>query len=117
MRFRIISKDGKSTATDADTGAVLDWIKSIDFVVDSCYGPTLYLGTHNFDAVITAPDIPTAPIVATPAAASPGAVTGTTTDLSVLGASSSGAESPLTYTWAATSVPSGAASPTFSVND
>jgi alpha-L-arabinofuranosidase len=41
------------------------------------------------------------PTVATPAAANPSPVTGTTTNLSVLGADSSG-ESNLTYTWSAT---------------
>lgn len=41
------------------------------------------------------------PMVATPAAASPALVTGTTTDLSVLGADSTG-ESNLEYTWSAT---------------
>ena len=47
-----------------------------------------------------------APTVATPAAATPSTVTGTTTALSVLGADDAG-ESNLTYTWAATSVPAG----------
>jgi hypothetical protein len=56
-----------------------------------------------------------APTVATAASASPSPVTGTTTALSVLGADSGG-ESNLTYTWAATSVPSGASAPTFSAN-
>ena len=40
---------------------------------------------------------------------------GTTTNLSVLGADLAG-ESTLTYTWAATTVPAGAATPTFSAN-
>jgi autotransporter-associated beta strand protein len=55
------------------------------------------------------------PTVATPAAASPSAVTGSTTDLSVLGADDAG-EANLTYTWAATAVPAGANAPTFSAN-
>lgn len=55
-----------------------------------------------------------APTVATPAAASPGTVTGTTTNLSVVGADDGG-EANLTYTWAATIVPGGA-SPAFSAN-
>ena len=57
-----------------------------------------------------------APTVATPAAATPGAVTGTSTALSVLGADVDTGESGLTYTWVATTVPSGAAAPTFSAN-
>ena len=55
-----------------------------------------------------------APTVATPAAANPGTVTGTTTALSVLGADDGGAAN-LTYTWAATTEPNGAA-PSFSAN-
>jgi hypothetical protein len=57
----------------------------------------------------------TAPTVATAAAATPSAVTGTTTALSVLGASSGG-ESNLTYTWTTTVVPSGAATPSYFIN-
>jgi hypothetical protein len=53
------------------------------------------------------------PTVATPAAASPSPVTGTTCNLSVLGADDGGA-SNLTYTWAATGTPPAAVS--FSVN-
>jgi regulation of enolase protein 1 (concanavalin A-like superfamily) len=55
------------------------------------------------------------PTVATAAAASPSPVTGTTTALSVLGADYNG-ESALTYTWAATTIPTGATAPTFSVD-
>src|SRR6202040_704549 len=55
-----------------------------------------------------------APTVATAGSASPSPVTGTTTALSVLGADDGG-EPNLTYTWAATAEPSGAA-PAFSVN-
>jgi subtilase family serine protease len=55
------------------------------------------------------------PTVVTPASATPSAVTGTTTTLSVLGADADG-EANLTYTWAATTLPSGAAAPTFSAN-
>ena len=56
-----------------------------------------------------------APTVVTPASATPSPVTGTTTTLSVLGADDGG-EANLTYTWAATTLPSGASAPTFSVN-
>ena len=58
----------------------------------------------------------TAPTVATPASAAPSLVTGTTTALSVLGADSLAGESSLTYSWAATLVPSGAGVPLFSIN-
>jgi hypothetical protein len=55
------------------------------------------------------------PTVATPASASPSPVTGTTTNLSVLGADDD-AESTLTYNWAVTSQPSGVTSPSFNIN-
>ncbi len=56
-----------------------------------------------------------APTVASPAQASPAEVTGSTTTLSVLGADDSG-EANLTYTWAVTSKPAGAANPVFAIN-
>ena len=55
------------------------------------------------------------PTVVTAASASTSPVTGTTTNLTVLGADAAGAAS-LTYTWAVTSAPAGAATPTFSSN-
>ena len=58
-----------------------------------------------------------APTVVTPAVATPGSITATTTDLSVLGADSDGGGEPnLTYTWRATVKPSGAASPSLTSN-
>ncbi len=54
-----------------------------------------------------------APTVATAAAATPNPVTAVSTALSVLGAYNGG-ESNLTYTWAATTLPTGAAAPVFS---
>jgi len=65
------------------------------------------------NGTISVYDIP--PTVATAAAASPATVTGTTTSLSVLGADDGG-EANLTYTWTATTLPSGAWAPTYSVN-
>ena len=55
------------------------------------------------------------PTVATPASATPGTLTGTTTALSVLGADDGGAAN-LTYTWTVTAEPAGAANPTYSDN-
>jgi hypothetical protein len=55
------------------------------------------------------------PTVATPAAASPGTVTGISTSLSVLGADDGG-ESNLTYFWSVLSMPSGGPVPSFSLN-
>ena len=59
--------------------------------------------------------IGTPPGIAASAAAAPIFVTGNSTDLSVLGADTNG-ESTLTYTWTATTLPAGAAAPTFSAN-
>jgi hypothetical protein len=55
------------------------------------------------------------PSVATPAAATPNPVTGTSTSLSVLGADNGG-EANLTYSWSATTLPAGASAPSFSAN-
>lgn len=56
-----------------------------------------------------------APTVASPAAASPSTVTGTTAALSVLGADDGG-ETNLTYAWSVVAKPGGAADPTYSAN-
>ncbi len=58
---------------------------------------------------------PAAPTVANAAAASQNPVTTTSVNLSVLGASTTG-EANMFYSWAATTVPSGATAPTFSAN-
>ncbi len=58
-----------------------------------------------------------APSVATAASATSATVNGSTTNISVLGADTDGGgESNLTYTWTATTVPSGVISPTYSAN-
>ncbi len=54
--------------------------------------------------------------ILTPAAASPGTVTGTTTNLSVAANDIQG-EANMIYDWSVTSLPVGATYPTFSVND
>jgi regulation of enolase protein 1 (concanavalin A-like superfamily) len=69
------------------------------------------LNTATFDHV----SIDQTPTVATAAAATPSPASGTTTNLSVLGADLAG-ESTLTYTWAASTVPTGAGAPTFASN-
>ena len=66
-------------------------------------------------AMLTNVSVDSTPVVVTAASAAPGIVTGTTTNLAVLGGDALG-ESTLTYTWAATSVPTGASSPAFAVN-
>ncbi len=56
------------------------------------------------------------PTVSTAAAAAPGTVTANTTVLSVAGSDYYESATPLTYSWAVTSKPSGATTPTFSSN-
>jgi autotransporter-associated beta strand protein len=99
-----------------------------DGSVSITMGSTVYIGleadgnstsavtnTATFSNVSVSSSALAAPTVGTAAAASPGTVTGTTTGLSVLGADAIG-ESNLYYFWSATSLPSGAAQPTFSPN-
>lgn len=69
-------------------------------------------GSATFSDVSVTPTVNTAPTVANPAAANPSPVTGTTTNLSVLGADNVG-EPALSYTWSAT----GPAGVTFSADD
>jgi hypothetical protein len=64
---------------------------------------------------VTTPSTNKAPTVATAAKASSSTVTTTSVTLSALGADDGG-ESNLKYTWSATTLPSGASSPTFSAN-
>ena len=73
------------------------------------------INTATFSNVVVTTSTSQSPTVATAASASPSPVTGTTTNLSVLGADATG-QANLYYTWTATSVPSGAAQPTFSAN-
>ncbi len=82
---------------------------------------TVYVGLMDTSGTASALDTATldhvviGPTVARAADATPNPVTGTTAALSVLGADDNG-EPTLTYTWSATAAPSGAATPTFSVN-
>jgi hypothetical protein len=78
--------------------------------LDVCAHNNNALNTAVFDHVTIS-----RPGVAVPASANPNPVTGTTTNLSVLGADLGG-ESLLTYTWSVTVVPQGAAAPTLSIN-
>jgi autotransporter-associated beta strand protein len=73
------------------------------------------LNTSTFDHVALLPGGNSAPTVAQAAKAATNPVTGTSVALSVLGADVN-PESYLTYTWATTTAPSGAAAPTFSTN-
>ena len=73
------------------------------------------LNTSTFDNVALLVGGNSVPTVAHAAAAATNPVTGTSVALSVLGADANG-ESHLTYSWTATTVPSGAAAPTYSAN-
>lgn len=72
----------------------------------------VYVGTTNGVAVFGLRGL----TVATPAAITSGSVTGTTVRLGALGADPAYHQWHLTYTWAATSLPRGAAPPTFVAN-
>ncbi len=69
------------------------------------------LNTSTFNHVLA----DSTPTIVTSATANPNPVTTTKTTLSVLGGDSAG-ESALTYTWAVTSSPAGAVTPTFATN-
>jgi hypothetical protein len=93
---------------------VLDWVNIVKLQVTfwtlAGGGGSEHSGSIDNLLIDDAP-----PTLATPAAANPTAVTGTSTNLSVVGADHSGA-SGLIYTWAATTLPNGVAAPTFSNN-
>ena len=72
-------------------------------------------GTISGSSFVTVTDnAPTVAVAAT--TTTPNPATGTTSGLSVLGADVDTGEGSLTYTWAATTLPGGAAAPTFSDN-
>jgi hypothetical protein len=100
-----------------NVGPKLDlYVASLDTVADP--GFVYDVAPHDKNGNISPPlevDTGNEPTVVTPASATPSPVTGTTTTLSVLG-DDDGGEANLTYTWAATTSPSGAAAPTFSAN-
>ena len=97
--FHDITSGGNGPSPTYDAGSGYDLATGIGSPVGNLLLPQLVNG----------------PGVTQPAAASPSPVIGTTTSLSVLGADAAG-ESTLTYTWAATTIPAGAAAPLFSAN-
>jgi len=119
-----ITRNGSSFAGEVSPNGVSGWVQVGDAVSISmsssvlvgfaaCSHNDTLLNTETF--VIT-PEANTAPTVAEAASATPNPVVGaTTTTLSALGADDHG-EANLTYTWTATSKPSGAPTPTYSVN-
>ena len=50
MKLHIGIANGKTRVSDAATGAVLDWVQSVEVVIDPAGVPWLFLGTSAFDA-------------------------------------------------------------------
>jgi hypothetical protein len=107
--FRWSTTDG--TITQAGLLTAPGYAVSHGIVMAAATAPPQTLVTSHAAFTVTNQ----APTVATPASATPSPVTGTNTNLSVLGADDAG-EANLKYTWAATTLPSGAKAPTFSAN-
>ncbi|NLE37593.1 MAG: DUF1349 domain-containing protein, partial [Pirellulaceae bacterium] len=105
-----ISPDGSTWTTIGSRTITMNSTVLIGFAL--CSRDDNYLNTSTFTIP---PEANVAPTVATPAAVTSEPVTGATASLSVLGADDHG-EPNLTYTWTATSLPSGASQPTYSVN-
>ncbi|MDP9173513.1 MAG: autotransporter-associated beta strand repeat-containing protein, partial [Planctomycetota bacterium] len=97
-------------AADAVTGTFAGLAEGAVVALNGVNYTISYHGGTGNDVVLT----DASPSVATAAAASPSTVTGTSSALSVLGASSAG-ESSLTYTWLATAKPAGS-TPVYSLN-
>lgn len=116
--------DAASFSINATTGAISfisapDYENPTDSDVDNVYLVTVTAddgstGTDSQTISVSVTNANESPTVATAASATPSPVTGTTTNLSVLGGDDGG-ESGLTYTWAATAMPGGS-SPAFSAN-
>lgn len=54
MRLHIAIANGKGQVSDAQTGQVLDWVQTVQVVIDPAGVPWLYLGTSAFDLVAAA---------------------------------------------------------------
>ena len=117
---------GTANGTIAVNGSGLTYTVTVsDITGDGSLGISIAAGTASDLAGNLAPAAGpsatftvdnTGPTVATPASATINPVTGTTTGLSVLGADIATGEGSLTYSWAAATLPTGAAVPIFSVN-
>jgi len=102
---------GGSNGSDPIGGLTLDGSGDLLGTTESG-GANADGSVFELSGVITAQPPPT---VVNPASATPSPVTGTTTNLSALGNDAAG-EASLDYTWAVTSAPTGAPTPTFSSN-
>jgi hypothetical protein len=108
--------DALSTQPTFTWSTTLGTISSSGLLTASAAGAGVVSATSGGVSGTSSFTVSAAPTVATAASATPNPVTGTTTALSVLGADEDDGEANLTYTWTITTVPSGAATPTFSTN-
>ncbi|MGA2583457.1 MAG: Ig-like domain-containing protein [Tepidisphaeraceae bacterium] len=112
-----ISIEGAPSAINAALNGLTfsptsDYSGPAGFVISA----TVYGGSSVLVEIpITIEPVNLPPTVATPAQASPSPVTGTSTNLSVLGADQDG-EASLSYSWSVLSSPTAAPSPSFSLN-
>ncbi len=108
------SVDGNTWTSDG-TISITFTNSTIDVGLEVDANNNSLLNTSTFDNVALLAGGNSAPTVAQAANAATNPVTGTSVALSALGADANPV-SYLTYTWAATTVPSGAAAPTYSAN-
>lgn len=116
---------GLGTLTAGTTLTITNWTQGVDrlFIGTSASLTASQLAQIKFNGTAAqqlntgevVPVTSASPTVASVAAASPGTITGTSATLFVLG-TDDGGEANLTYTWAVTAKPGGAADPTFSIN-
>ncbi len=114
-----------ATFTAGTTINIVNWTQGSDhlFVGTSAVLTAAQIAQFNFNGTAAqqlstgeiVPVSSAAPTIATGAIANTNPVTGTSTNLSVLGADD-GTEAKLTYTWSTTSKPAGAADAKFSIN-
>lgn len=74
MKLHVTTANGKTHVADADTGKVLDWVQSVQIMIDPGGLPWLYLGTSAFDstfAIQPNPPAAAAPMLAAPIAQEP----------------------------------------------
>ena len=119
--LRLVRNGNLFSSYSSANGITWTLVGTQTIVMNNTIDVGLALTSHNTAALATAvfnSVVISTPSVATAAAANPNPVTGSTATLSTLGANtqSAGGEAGLTYSWASTSIPSGATTPTFSVN-
>jgi hypothetical protein len=116
--------DGVQAATGSGTVASLSNTITVDIGANNRDGDAYFNGLIDnafiSDVALTSSALATVshlgPVVVNAAAASPSPVTAATTALSASGSDYYESATPLTYTWAATTIPTGATAPTYSIN-